>query len=153
MTTCLSDRSLWSLSEGHGAAGEREHVARCVRCACQMDRLVADVRVIARVLRDEPPPARHAMRARLSFARLAVAAAVLVLAVGISFLTQRQPSFTLAAGDDGIAVLGEMSADVFDDGEVVGAATPADEVATALALAAPCEWQPAGCRDIGQPLF
>jgi len=153
MTTCLSDGELWALTEGSGTAEERGHVAACAPCACRMDRLLADVGVIARVLGDEPPPAPRAAPVRLPVPRLAMAAAAVALALGITFLAERQPSLIAQAADDGIAALGETSVDVFDDGDLASAATPADEVASVLAATAPCEWQAAGCRDIGQPLF
>jgi len=153
MTACLSDHVLWSLSEGYGAAEEWEHLARCRLCAGRANRLAADVGVIAQVLGDDPPPATRQEPSRLSLRRFAMAAAVLVVALGILLLARRQPPLTLVSRDDGIAVLGEMSTNVFDDGELVSAPTATDVVVAAFSAAAPCEWQPAGCQDIGQPLF
>jgi len=153
MTACLSDDVLWSLSEGGGTAEEGEHLQRCRLCAHRANRLAADLRVIVQVLGDAPPPAERREPARLPLRRFAMVAAVVVAALGLSLFAHRPPSSTLGVEDDGIAALGEMSTDVFGEADVVTAPSATDEVVSALAAAAPCEWQLGGCQDIGQPLF
>ncbi|HZP42845.1 MAG TPA: hypothetical protein VFD84_15235 [Candidatus Binatia bacterium] len=56
MTACLDDRALFRLHDGDGSAAERAHVDACDDCARRYRTLVDDVELLARVVRDGPPP-------------------------------------------------------------------------------------------------
>ncbi len=158
MTGCLPDRLLWALSEGDGTDEERQHLAECILCTRRARHLAADVKMIARVLAATPPPARA--RHRVSVVALALAASI--FAVALASLIARAPAVRTAsdvagtpavARRDGVVRLDTLAAasfavDDLDDGEADD-----DPVGAALAAASPCEWDPAGCQDVDQPLF
>jgi hypothetical protein len=152
MMACLSDRVLWALSEEDGTAEEFLHLRHCRLCAVRADRLAAELHAIAGVLCDEPPPLASPEPARRPLLRAAMAA-VLLAAIGMAVFAHRQTPVALIAPGDGFAALSEVSSDVFDDEEPLGTPTETDVVVAGLSAAAPCEWQAAGCQDIGQPLF
>lgn len=56
MTACLDDRALFRLHEGDGSAAARAHVDACALCARRYRTLVDDVELLARVVREGPPP-------------------------------------------------------------------------------------------------
>jgi anti-sigma factor RsiW len=145
MTTCLSDRALYALSEHDATPAERAHVAACERCARRVRHLTRDLDVIGEALR-APAPA-YAPRpavARLPWRIAAAAAVVAVVAVVIS----APRVFRLRAGDgDGVAAFAALSQSVFAQDADATPTSDVDVLAAAFDSAGPCEWQPEGCDD------
>jgi hypothetical protein len=151
MTVCLSDRALWAAADGSGAAEERAHLAACTTCAGRARRLAGDIALLADVLGDPPPRlARAASPIRL--VRVALVTAVVMVALGIGMLRQPRDVDT-PADADGVETLSDLGQGIFDDAETLVTSSDTDDLAVAYEEAAACEWEPGGCRDIGQPLF
>lgn len=87
MRNCLVEKSLWSLHEGEGSAGDRAHLDECLNCTRRYRQLTDDLKEIVAVLK-QPPPARVAQTwmAR-SALRWSLAAAVVVFAFLLGRMT------------------------------------------------------------------
>ena len=55
MSRCVSDRTLWRLSEGEACREERAHVASCGVCAARLRRLEQEISDLRIVLSGSPP--------------------------------------------------------------------------------------------------
>jgi hypothetical protein len=156
MTMCLSDRVLWALSEGDGTAAEREHLERCQLCAHRARQLDEDLVAIGKTLRG-PVPAGAVVVSRPKTVNLAWALLAAVIVLGfVGFWSARSVPVgaPAVAVTDGVAALTDLSTRVFaEDGQSIRPATDLEVIATALDSAGPCEWQPGGCEDEGEPLF
>ena len=83
MSRCVSDRTLWRLSEGEGSREERAHVASCGVCAAQLHRLEQELSCLQLALSGSPPS--QAAPARQPHLRLRWAASAATLAAMVLF--------------------------------------------------------------------
>lgn len=81
MTRCLRDRELFSLCEGEGTDQQRAHLQTCAACADRHQRLLDDLAVIRRVVREEAPPQVLDPEPRVTWLRWVPAVTVLTAAV------------------------------------------------------------------------
>ena len=56
MTACLDEYTLFRLFEGEGSTDERAHKDECDACGRRYQRLAGDVDLLARTVREGPPP-------------------------------------------------------------------------------------------------
>jgi len=56
MTACLDEYALFRLFEGEGSSDERAHKDECDACGRRYQRLTGDVDLLARTVREGPPP-------------------------------------------------------------------------------------------------
>jgi len=94
MSRCLRENTLVLLRTGEGPQAAREHLRVCGPCAARYQKLVQDLEVIDRTLRDSPPTGlrAHAAIPRWQWRPLAAAAAILVVVIaGANVWLRRTP--------------------------------------------------------------
>ncbi len=118
MKKCLGEQTLLLLCEGEGTDLERAHLKACWACAKRYHRLVRELEVIGRVLREEPPREtlyRSAESSSMRWVPLAAALGV-TLAIFLGGMWARRVAFPVLpeeSGTESVAFLEEVSTAVF----------------------------------------
>jgi hypothetical protein len=148
MSRCLSDRTLWLLSEGEASREDRAHVVSCLICAARLQRLEQTLNCLQSVLTGPPPemarPQLRHVRRRWMASAVALAAMVILAWFGM-WWQQPLPSRSMGTRQEAIWPFIEgVSRAPFSTVEI-GFGTTADRLAdfddlqAALAGEWPCE--------------
>jgi hypothetical protein len=149
MSRCVSDRTLWLLSEGEACCEERAHLACCGVCAARLRRLeqeISDLRVVLSMSPPSPvaPTLQPGVRRRWVAAVATLAAVVMCAWFGGWW---RQPSSPLPTEAPQASIwpfIEGVSTALFPGAEIGFSAAPnrlsdLDDLQTALAWEWPCE--------------
>jgi hypothetical protein len=153
MKRCVSDHTLWLVSEGEAEAADRDHVWACAACSARYRQLEQDLQAFRLTLSGPPPTQRvwcpaPSARRRWMTAAAATAALVVVVWSSVWFLRSGATSLPSIGGQEAIwSFLAEVSLAVFAAadaemiGELTGPAGPGLEPeATALSVSSPGAW-------------
>jgi len=149
MSRCVSDRTLWRLSEGETCREERAHVASCGLCAARLRRLEQELSALQGVLAGSAPlqvaPTQQpGLHRRWAAAVATLAAMVMCAWFGVWW---RQPSSPLPTEASQASIwpfIEGVSTALFPDAEIAFSAAPdrlsdLDDLRAALAWEWPCE--------------
>lgn len=124
MNRCVSERTLVELAVGEGSAVERAHLHECGRCADRYRALGDDLRLVRRVLLEEPPPAAVPVaRARWMPVGVALAATALLALVWVAPWRSVPPA-PPARGVQVARVARDVSAALFESAQSVAVQLP-----------------------------
>jgi hypothetical protein len=145
MSRCVSDRTLWRLSEGEARREERDHVTSCSLCTTRLRRLEEELHDLQVILSSSPPsrgvPTEHPDLRRRRVAAVAMVAAM-IMAAWFGVWWQR-PSSPLAPEAPPASIwpfIEGVSAALFPSAEV-GFGTTTDRLSDLDDLQAALGWE------------
>jgi len=149
MSRCVSDRTLWLLSEGEACCEERAHVASCGVCTVRLRRLeqeISDLRVVLSISPPSQVAPTQEPRTRMSWAASVATLAALVMFVWFGG-SWRQPTLPLPMEARQASIwpfIEAVSTAIFPGTEIGFSATPdrlsdLDDLQAALAGEWSCE--------------